>query len=751
MQRFILLAIVWLSVFVMSAQDFEWARQMGDIHQDHGYSITTDSKGNVYTAGYFEGTVDFDPGAGVVNLTSNNSHDVFISKLDPLGNFLWAKRIGGTAGHDEATSITVDANDDIYITGYFQSTVDFDPGAGTFNLISLGDYDAFVCKLDELGSFIWAKQFGGTKNNRGYSIATDNNGNVYTTGYFNNSADFDPGAGTTNLTSNGQNDIFISKLNSLGEFVWAKQIGGADSDGGFSLSIDNNENVYITGSFYNTVDFDPGTGVYNLTSLGLSDIFICKLDASGNFTWANQIGGTGYDVGLSIKNDNVGNIYSTGYFSSTVDFDPSASVMNLTSAGDTDVYINKLDVSGNFIWAKQIGGSSTDRGLSISVDGNNNVYTTGYFYDINVDFDPGVSSFNLSSQWYDSFVSKLNSSGEFVWATKIGGTSRDYGRGITLYGNGIYTTGSYEGTVDFDSGTGVSSSTSNGIWDVFIHKLSQCIETSSTDIITACDSYTWLDGVEYFSDNSTATYVTTNKAGCDSTITLNLTINSTNSPIGNTPQGFCDMATINDLEISGTDVKWYSTSSSTTELGLTTSLLDGSKYYATQTLNSCESTSRLEVTVEIYNSPAPTITDLGGNLSTDNYLSYQWYLNGNAISGATSNIHTPTENGDYSVEVTDNNDCSGISTEYSVTGIVGVDENRISGLNIYPNPAQNELTISAQENISIELKDINGRIIYSPEHAAGEYRIDMGSFAEGVYILQVRNSTKTITRKVIKQ
>lgn len=271
-----------LDVFVTkldSSGHLLWAKSMGGTSAERAMSVTVDSFGNVYTTGWFEGIADFDPGAGTSNLSSVGSDDVFISKLDPLGNFIWAKNMGGTASSVFSTAMALDGSNAVYTTGFFQGTVDFDPGAGLNNLTSEGSRDIFISKLDSAGDFIWAKSIGGTNYAESHSIAVDGFGNVYTTGYFHGTADFDPGTGTTSLTSEGAHDVFISKLDALGHFIWAKSWGGTGTsgDGGSSVALDRSGNVYTTGEFQGTVDFDPGAGTSNLASEGDNDIFISKL------------------------------------------------------------------------------------------------------------------------------------------------------------------------------------------------------------------------------------------------------------------------------------------------------------------------------------------------------------------------------------------------------------------------------------------------------------------------------------------
>jgi hypothetical protein len=468
-----LLTILYLGIITCNAQNFQWAKSMGGNSQEDSKSIAVDDFGNLYTIGWFRGIIDLDPGAGTSNLTSRGREDVFISKLDATGNFIWARSIGGT-GYDVGYSITVDAIGNVYTTGIFQDTVDFDPGAGINNLTSEGGEDIFILKLDTAGNFIWAKSVGGISSERSNCITVDDSGNVHTTGSFQYTVDFDPGAGINNLTSEGGDDIFILKLDTAGNFIWAKSMGSTSLDLGNSIALDGSGNIYTTGSFFGNVDFNPGTGISNLTSAGDWDIFISKLDAAGNFIWAKSMGGPSVDVSRSIAVDGSGNVYTTGWFENTADFDPGIGTSNLISIGVRmeDIFISKLDSAGNFIWARRMGGASEDFGISIAVDVSGNVYTIGEF-EGTADFDPGAGTNNLTSAGAkDNFISKLDAAGNLIWAKSIGGAFPDFSNSIAADGSGnIYTTGSYYGTVDFDPATGINNLTSAGSTDLFILKL----------------------------------------------------------------------------------------------------------------------------------------------------------------------------------------------------------------------------------------------------------------------------------------
>ena len=387
-----------------------WAKTFGGTQNDVGLSIALDADGNILATGHFFGTTDFDPGAGVTELTSNGARDVFILKLNANGDFLWARSFGAS-NDDYGHAIATDANGNIYTTGKFKGTVDLDPGVGTVEFTSAGNDDIFIQKFDANGDLLWVNTIGGVGNDRGLALTTDASGNVYTTGTFIGTIDFDPGVAVLDLSTGGTGfDIFIQKLDTDGNLVWAKVMGGSNWDFGHAIATDANENVYTTGYFHFTVDFDPGVGTANLTSHGEADIFVQKLDANGDFVWAKSMGSaSGDSYGNSIGVDASGNVYTVGEFYGTTDFDPGAGTMNLSSSGFSDIFYQKLDANGDFVWATKFGASSIDLGQGITVDASGNICATGYFGST-VDFDPGAGTTNLTAIGGDSevFIQKFS-------------------------------------------------------------------------------------------------------------------------------------------------------------------------------------------------------------------------------------------------------------------------------------------------------------------------------------------------------
>lgn len=382
-----------------------WALSFGGSLDEKAYSYV-DSSGNIFTIGYFNGTVDFDPGSGTNFLSSAGDKDIFIQKLNSDGNFIWAKSIGGPSG-DIGQSICVDPEGNILTTGIFSGTVDFNPGTGINNFASIGSKGIFIQKLDSNGNYIWTKTFGGGSYDYGQKITVSPSGNIYTTGYFSGTVDFDPSPGISNSTAIGSNDVFIQKLESTGNFLWVKTFGGIHDDRGFSIALDDFENAYVIGFFQDIVDFDPGSGTAYMASQGSIDVFVLKLKFNGTYDWVKTFAGPGSDFGFSINIDDLGNIYTTGAFYYTISFETLNGPTTLTSAGNLDVYVNKMDVTGNTIWVKQFGSIYEDYGFALHVDENHNIYSAGSFTGV-ADFNPGSNDAYLTSQGnIDAFIVKL--------------------------------------------------------------------------------------------------------------------------------------------------------------------------------------------------------------------------------------------------------------------------------------------------------------------------------------------------------
>ncbi|MEM7202460.1 MAG: hypothetical protein AAF628_19465 [Planctomycetota bacterium] len=209
-------------------------------------------------------------------------------------------------------------------------------------------------------SLAWAGQMGGAQEETGLSTAVDAAGNVYATGIFEGTADFDPGPGVFSLKSAGRNDVWITKLDPDGNLLWAKQFAGGGEESGNSIAVDSTGNVYLSTAFSGSADFDPGPAVLSLASAGEHDTAIVKLDRVGSLVWARQISGPDIVLSTSITVDRHGLVYNAGWFTGTADFDPGAATFQRTSVGEGDGFCSMLNSRGEFVWAAQIGGPGWD-------------------------------------------------------------------------------------------------------------------------------------------------------------------------------------------------------------------------------------------------------------------------------------------------------------------------------------------------------------------------------------------------------
>jgi gliding motility-associated-like protein len=505
----------------------------------NGRSVAVDLQGNVYSAGFFSNTVDFDPGPGVFTLSAGGTgqNGIYITKLSPNGDLIWAKQIPELVEFGDI-EIEVDKNGNVFLASDLRQPADMDPGPAVHILTPIGAMDAFVVKWDTDGNFIWAKQFGGPGDTVPHSndLEIDQDGNIIVCGAFNNTVDFDPGPNTFNLTSTAHMQSYIAKLTNDGNFIWAKQFGNSPvvycGSQITEVRCDLLGNIYTVGGFAGNCDFDPGPATFNMQSTGLRDGFIAKLDANGNFVWAKQTKNTTgdyYDYVWSrgIEIDNQQNVYTTGYFVGDHDFDPGPNVHQVSSNNGTlDFYVLKLDNAGNFIWADVIGSTDSDNGNDISVDNLGNVYVIGEFGKT-VDFDPGPGQVIINNPYYGaSALVKLNSNGGFIYAHPFqGATATSTFRRMKVdAAQNIYIAGSLSGTMDFDYGPNVYSVTATTNSSPFVAKLGKCLNVTTRNLqVTACKNYS-LNNITY---DSTGTYtqVIPNSFACDSIITLNLTIN----------------------------------------------------------------------------------------------------------------------------------------------------------------------------------------------------------------------------------
>ena len=489
---------------------YGWTQAVGAPGYDNAYAVVTDSTGNVYMTGGFEGTVDFqprDPSTATDTLTSHlestdpsgatHGQDIFLAKYDPSGGLLWVRDIGGTGGAIQGSEVgqglAVDSLGNVYVTGCTNSTT-IDIGTMTLATPNHG----FRAKLDANGAVLWAKDVYG----RGgfQKIDVDASGNVYTLGDFQGTVNFDvlnPSTALNTLTAGNASgeDVYLTKNAPDGTFLWAEQISYPSAGAGLGLDVAGGA-ILLTGRFAGTVDFDPGPATHNLTTGTTDTAFVLKLDLNGAYQWAFALPSSRYQasIGRDVAMDDVGNVYTTGFFTGTVDFDPGKGRTLLTSQGGDDAYVAKYTASGAFVWARDLGGTATDLAYSLTLDAAWNVTTIGTFTGT-ADFDPGSgTAYRTAVGLFDVYVSKLDTNGNYLGVATFGGSGGDWGESVAVDGSGnTYAAGFFRSTtVDFDPTAGVDLKTNanpnnatNPTDDIFLTKLTWSSTVTALQVASA--------------------------------------------------------------------------------------------------------------------------------------------------------------------------------------------------------------------------------------------------------------------------
>ncbi|HYE76672.1 MAG TPA: hypothetical protein VEI97_01670, partial [bacterium] len=331
------------------------APQIGNASNVFGTHVNVAPDGSSYATGTYYGSLDFDPGPGVANRISMSDGGNYLVKYDSNGNFVWVATVGAEDDYPGGTAIA--PGGEVYLVGTFSPPQDFDPGPGT-EFRTQGN--AYCLKLSAAGAFQWVQTWDAPLQIYNSRVVVDAGGNPRISGIFRGTVDFDPGAGTANHTSGTDAyDPFLVALGAAGQYQWSRNWGGGTGSQQllpWGLDISPVGQYAVANVLTGTGDFDPGPGVANLTAVGQGDAYVLKLDSAGNYLWARSWGGPFSDGANGVEFDAAGNVRVAGEFHDTVDFDPGAGVVNRTAVGSTDGFALALDAAGTFQWVGTFGG-----------------------------------------------------------------------------------------------------------------------------------------------------------------------------------------------------------------------------------------------------------------------------------------------------------------------------------------------------------------------------------------------------------
>lgn len=743
--------------------------------------LFVDANGNIYLSGAFDTPTDFNPAAGSTLTSPLGFKDGYICKLNSNGVFQWVKTFGdpSNAG-DVSVSKVAGIGSDIILSGSFGSTIDFNPGPAVNTLSANGFADLFLLRLTANGDYVWAKSMSGTDFADVYGLAVDGSNNIWVSGEFVGTVDFNPGAGIDTISSFPFTSyVFAAKYSGVGNYIWAGAIGSGSFTGNRSLALDANGDAYLACVFSDTLDVNPGPATQWFYSAGQSDALIVKLNTNGVYQWAARMGSAGDDqlMDIAIQNNR---IHACGYFDGTIDMDPGASVNNLVSNGDFDMFYVALQTNGQFLQAKKVGGINADGAFSLALTNTNELFILG-LYAATVDFNPGPATANLTAQSpsdNDQFLLKWSTCSNIPVTNINAYDCNSYTlNGQTYTATGIYTQvfpslvscdslvalnltiGNNNTTINHVQCSGNSYTfngqvyTAPGTYTQFYTNQLNCDSnitlnlsfgspSASSITATACDFY-FLGNDIYF-NSGTYTQIIPNATGCDSVITLNLTINNSSynyqqilscgpylyngqtinqsgyySFFYTTANG-CDSVEEFDLLIENPQVINQSVTACKQHFFNGQWLTSSGVYNAVyQGSNGCDSTISLNLTII---SPNVSISQSGATLTAvaNAQATYQWIncATNQLIPGANQSIFTASANGSYAVIVTING-CADTSLCRTVSGLSTLDVDNAWQATLYPNPASHEVYIAWPKNgepTQLAIYTMSGQLLYDAKN-----------------------------------
>lgn len=883
--KLLLLLIIPLNSFSQDPSLVFAKTILGDYSDVH--SVLFDVENNSYQTGTFIGTVDLDPGTNI--LTANSvggpfQANDFIIKTDSLGNLIWARNFQTNASPSQ-NNVFIDSAQNVFMVSTFSQTIDVDPGPAVVNVSPTGGgINGILIKLDVNGDLQWYTKIGDAGNLKMHSILIDELGSIFVTGEFNAACDFDLQGPLPIIPSNGS-DGFVFKATSDGVILWVKTLTGTGTCSPLSINQNSIGNLIIGGVFNEMVSFEFENGNEIFHSGSGNSCFITTIDTTANCLWTKIYGNSNTGLIQNVAIDHSDNICITGRYTGYVEFDPGNGLGNFFPQGNGDLYILKLTLNGAFVWAKSIGDNQNQAGTGIATDVHGNIYVTGVYEGSAVDFDPNIGYQPLpSSTGADAFILKLDALGYYVWAYNTGGPNVQQSSLIRVnkYGE-VLTCGYMLNELFLNAFVAPTLTGTPNSYNCYFYKINQCannsIQTesacsnytwplngttyySSTDSatvilnnldgcdslvrlkltvdqeyfgvesITACESYIWIDGVNYTSSTTTPIVTLTNINGCDSVINLNLTIysssqnaesitacdsyswidgntyySSTNNPIAvlSSING-CDSIIQLDLTINHSslasheiiscgqftwiDGNTYTSSTNTPQfivsnqfgcdstitLNLTippvdTTLIEISAcgdyfweatnqsysvegdYYSTiQSQFSCDSVLHLDLSL-LPTITAQVINDNHGGLISQNGVLVNWLdcTTGLIIPAENQNLFEPEIEGYYAAIVS-NLQCLDTSDCTFFDPFANINENSLtSSLKIYPNPNDGFFYIEFENNeIDVKITDINGKILRNQLVKNGDL-LDISIFEAGVYFLRLDSPYGELVKRIVKK
>lgn len=802
----------WDPAYPLIIDPLTWITYYGGNDDDQGASVTGDGSGNAIFSGRTL-AMNFPTSAGAYQTTlagAGNTYDAFVVKMNSNGGRVFATYFGG-GDFDYGYGLTCDKNNDIYVSGYTQST-NFPTMTltGAFmQATNAGGDDVYLAKFSPSGALLWSTYYGGLNDDHAFDVITDTNGDVVLTG-FAKSTNF-PTLNPYQNTLQGTYDAIIIKFDNAGVLKWATYFGGSSIDIAYGITVDSNKNIFVCG-YTSSANF-PTLSAFQGTSGGGQDAFLFCLNTTTGFpTWSTYYGGTGVDQATAITTDKSGNIFMGLSVQSSNNISTAGAFQTTFNGGNSDAGLIKFSNSGSRLWGTYLGGNLADLVTGLSVNVDNKIVVTGDSYSTN--FPVTSCAFQKIFQGTsDQFISTFDTNCNLICSGYLGkgivasppNKTTTGGGSSAVNGNFVYlastttcnypvTPGAFQTACGGGAGADAafsklciySSGLPAGKTGNFASLTSVCVGVgvnftvadSLCDTTAATYLWTFTGSVQNNSSAKNPSGITWNSAGtysvsvkimspCDTFIvskpgyitinTCGCNISSVATVVSNVTcnNGSNGSASVNTSNGTGPYTYSWSAPGGTSQ---TMSGLSAGTYTVTVIDGlSCTATS----TVTITSPPpfVPTISVNGNVLTASAGNSYQWNLNGSPISGANAQIYAAIVTGNYSVTETDANGCTGTSAIESVTITLISSADYVNRIELFPNPNSGSFTLTIQnaknENTCLSIMDQRGRIVHTEIipllSGKNSSVIDLYGCASGIYTLRLVSSNGVVNKKIILQ
>jgi hypothetical protein len=667
------------------------------------------------------------PGASVSRFFATFNHIAFAMKLSPFltsltavlafsssaQKFEWSKRFGG-AQAEIISHIACDSQGNVWSAGSYTDTVYYQIAGQDFMLVSPGNEDGLLMRHSPSGVLLWVGTLSGVDQVRFTGVSPMSDGGAVACGIFRQSVMTGAGLSTVTATSNGLSDGFIVRFDAAGQVLWLQSFGGSGFDNAWSLTVNESGEIWTVGSFHETVDFDPGTGEFLMTSAGSSDAFVLRLSGDGQFISALRFGGDDWDVAQSVAQNASGDLIIAGHFSTTADFNPGPGVVEMTSLSGYDGFVLSISENGDFQWVRQFGGNGDDRAHHVAIHPDQSILVTGDFTN-NLIFDSEIPSLTLNSQGStDAFIARLSDSGEVLWNQRFGGVGADRGRAVVADGDGnIYWTGFFSETAHFGPVSNGVSLVSAGNIDAFVFKINIANEPmwkrraggnaqdSGQAICTDSDDKIIIGGM--FQD----------QGGWHPAWPNNQMTSAGNSD--------AFLWKMSDCGGTGFGEAYHFSCGQSLNINGQNFNQPGIYEQNLFTPQGCD--TLVTLTIDFFVVDPTILLNAGMFTALPNYDSYQWVLCNNGsftpIEGQTEHTFTPLDSGVYAVQIS-NGPCSEVSECVTFTNLQ--ENSRPSAFLPYPNPSSGEFSLDLRTMnglVRLVIADASGRMVEEREFSGG--------------------------------